>query len=108
MRSRLVLLFIVFACTPRTAPPPVAATRGIPDRAINSDKSLRGLAAGTRDSSGRPGRNYWQQQVDYVINAKLDPATSVITGRETITLHNNAPRPLSGIIFRLDQNYFAP
>src|ERR1044071_1340960 len=101
MRSRLVLLFIFVACTPPTAPPPVAATRVISDRAIRrdiplTDKILRGLAAGTRDSSGRPGRNYWQQQVDYVINAKLDPATSVITGRETITLHNNAPLPLSG------------
>ena len=113
MRSRIAVLILAVACTARTAPAPAPVQHTVPDRAIRrdiplTDKILHGLVTGTRDSSGRPGRNYWQQQVDYVINAKLDPATSVISGRETITLHNNAPVPLSSIVFRLDQNYFAP
>ena len=32
----------------------------------------RAFAAGTRDSSGRPGRNYAQLRTDYTINARLE------------------------------------
>jgi hypothetical protein len=66
----------------------------------------RAFDAGTRDTSGRPGRNYWQLQTDYTINARLDPATQTITGTETIVLHNNSPQPLEGIALRLDHNIF--
>ncbi len=80
-------------------------------RAIRRDVPLTNairaaFAAGTRDRSGRPGPNYWQLQTDYVINASLDPATQTITGTETITVHNNSPAPLEGILLRLDHNIF--
>jgi hypothetical protein len=80
-------------------------------RAIRRDVPLtnairNGLDAGTRDLSGRPGANYWQLQVDYSIDAKLDPASDAITGSETITLHNNSPQELSEIVLRLDHNIF--
>src|SRR4051794_15722942 len=39
--------------------------------------------AGTRDTSGRPGANYWQLKTDYSINASLNPETQTITGSET-------------------------
>src|SRR5436190_2048267 len=117
MKGRLFTLLATIAavsCTsrPASAPTPALAA-GVPDRAVRRDipmtnKIRRAFAAGTRDSSGRPGRNYWQQQVDYTINARLDQATSVITGRETISLKNNSDQPLAAIVFRLDQNYFAP
>ena len=55
----------------------------------------RAFAEGTRDSTGRPGRNYWQLQTDYTINARLDPSTSTLTGRETIVLHNNSDSALT-------------
>ena len=74
-------------------------TQAVAPRAIRRDVPLtnsirRAFEAGTRDSSGRPGPNYWQLQTDFVINAKLDPATQTITGSETITVHNNSPQPL--------------
>jgi hypothetical protein len=80
-------------------------------RAIRRDVPLtnairRALDAGTRDSSGRPGPNYWQLQTDYTINARLDPATQTITGTETILLHNNSPDALNIIGLRLDHNIF--
>jgi len=55
-----------------------------PERAIRRDIPLtnmirRAMAAGTRDSTGRPGRNYWQLWTDYTINARLEPATSRVT-----------------------------
>lgn len=64
--------------------------------------------AGTRDTSGRPGANYWQLKTDYSINASLNPATQTITGSETIKLHNNSPDKLNQIVLRLDHNIFRP
>ena len=90
-----------------------AVTDSFGVRAIRRDIPLtntirRALAAGTRDSTGRPGRNYWQQWLEYTIAARLDVPTSTITGRETIVLHNNGDSALRRIVLRLDQNYFAP
>jgi len=87
------------------------ASAQAPNRAIRRDIPLtnairRALAAGTRDSTGRPGRKYWQLWMDYTINVRLEPATSTIAGRETIKLHNNSDTSLSSIQLRLDQNIF--
>lgn len=68
----------------------------------------RAFQAGTRDSTGRPGRNYWQLWTDYKINASLDPATSIVTGHETVVIHNNSDSAMRGIVLRLDQNFFLP
>jgi hypothetical protein len=83
----------------------------LPERAVRRDIPItnairRAFAAGTRDSTGRPGRNYWQLRTDYTISARLDPATSRITGRETIVLQNNSDDALQNIVMRLDQNMF--
>ncbi len=64
--------------------------------------------AGTRDTSGRPGANYWQLKTDYSIDASLDPETQTITGSETISLHNNSPDRLDRIVLRLDHNIYRP
>lgn len=64
--------------------------------------------AGTRDTSGHPGANYWQLKTDYSINANLNPETQTITGSETITLHNNSPDKLDRIVLRLDHNIYRP
>lgn len=66
----------------------------------------RAYARGTRDSSGAPGRRYWQQKVDYRIEATLNPSTNQVRGSETITLHNTTPDTLKTIVLRLYQNYF--
>jgi hypothetical protein len=94
----------------QAAQPPLSANPSVP-RAIRRDVPLtnsirRALAAGTRDLTGRPGVNYWQLQVDYTINATLDPATDMITGSEVVTLHNNSPQELTEIVLRLDHNIF--
>jgi hypothetical protein len=109
-----VTLAILAACSPpQTAPAPaVAGAAGQPARAVRRDIPLtntirRALAAGTRDSTGRPGRNYWQQWTEYTITARLDVPTATITGRETIVLHNNSDSTLRAIWLRLDQNIFA-
>ncbi len=92
------------------AQPAVAAAR-LPERAVRRDIPLtnairRAMAAGTRDSTGRPGRNYWQLRTDYTIEARLDPATSRLTGRETVVVHNASPDSLGQLALRLDPNIF--
>ncbi len=61
-----------------------------------------------RTASGAPGPGYWQQQVDYDIEATLDEATHRITGTERITYHNNSPDTLAYLWLQLDQNNFDP
>ena len=68
----------------------------------------RAFAAGTRDSTGRPGRNYWQLWTDYKISARLDSATSTVSGHETITFRNNSDSAMRSVVLRLDQNIFRP
>jgi len=68
----------------------------------------RAFQTGTRDSTGRPGRNYWQLWTDYKINASLDPVTSIVTGHETVVIHNNSDSAMRNVVLRLDQNFFLP
>src|SRR5215218_10478522 len=68
----------------------------------------RAYRSGTRDTSGRPGPNYWQLKTDYTINASLNPDTQTITGSETSALHNNSGDTLNRIVLRLDHNMFRP
>ncbi|MBL0170794.1 MAG: M1 family metallopeptidase [Gemmatimonadaceae bacterium] len=63
---------------------------------------------GVRTASGAPGRDYWQQKVDYEIDATLDDMRQRLTGRERITYHNNSPDTLRFLWVQLDQNLFTP
>ncbi|HWP02114.1 MAG TPA: M1 family peptidase, partial [Gemmatimonadaceae bacterium] len=89
---------------PGTAP-------GAQERAIRRDIPLtnairRAMAAATRDSTGRPGRNYWQLWTDYQIDVRLDTASSRLYGREVVTVRNDSPDTLRQIGLRLDMNLF--
>src|SRR5437868_14930889 len=123
MRYSLSLLIFVAGCTsavqsnPGSAP---ASALGVAPASAGADPSMRpvrrtipmtpiirrAFAAGTRDSSGRPGRNYWQLRTDYTINVKLDPSTQRLTGSETVVIRNNSPDTLRQIGMRLDMNHF--
>ncbi len=61
-----------------------------------------------RSASGAPGHEYWQQQVDYQIDVKLDEEQRTLVGSETITYTNNSPDSLSYLWLQLDQNRFHP
>lgn len=91
---------------------PLALTAQGPARAIRRDIPLtnmirRAFAAGTRDSTGRPGKHYWQTQVDYTINARFDERATRIFGTEKVVIHNNSDSAMRTIQVRLDQNLFA-
>lgn len=57
-----------------------------------------------RNAAGAPGHMYWQQQVDYEIDLKLDDENQRIYGEEWITYINNSPDPLDYLWVQLDQN----
>ncbi|MGB5674558.1 MAG: M1 family metallopeptidase [Gemmatimonadota bacterium] len=57
-----------------------------------------------RGASGAPGPEYWQQQVDYVIETTLDTVEHVVSGSERIAYHNNSPDILDYLWVQLDQN----
>jgi hypothetical protein len=85
-----------------------ASKRAIRQNIPLTDSIQKAYRAGTRDTSGRPGANYWQLRTDYSINANLNPTTQTITGSEKIALHNNSGDKLDRIVLRLDHNIFRP
>ncbi|MFG0242097.1 MAG: M1 family metallopeptidase [Phycisphaerales bacterium JB054] len=59
-----------------------------------------------RLGSGAPGVDYWQQKVDYSIDATLHAEERAVSGRATVTYHNNSPDTLSYVWLHLEQNLF--
>ncbi len=57
-----------------------------------------------RTASGAPGRDYYQQQVDYDMDIELDDAKQKLYGKEEITYTNNSPDALRYLWVQLDQN----
>jgi hypothetical protein len=111
MQFRIAPLFVLAAVAgvPLEAQP----TRAWPERAVRRTVPItntirRAHLAGTRDSTGRPGRSYWQLKTDYTIVVRLDPSTQRLTGSETITLHNTSPDTLRQVVLRLPANIFLP
>ena len=64
-----------------------------------------------RTASGAPGHAYWQMKADYNISVEVDETTGPVpklTGKETITYHNQSPDKLEYLWLQLDQNIFEP
>lgn len=59
-----------------------------------------------RLGSGAPGPAYWQQRVDYEIDARLDTDAERLTASVRVTYHNNSPHRLDYVWMQLEQNLF--
>jgi hypothetical protein len=59
-----------------------------------------------RDGAGSPGPAYWQNRVDYSIDARIDTVQHVLAADETITYTNNSPDSLDFVWLQLDQNLY--
>lgn len=68
--------------------------------------SMPAAPTAQRSASGAPGAAYWQNRVDYDIAVRLDPASKVLNGEETITYANNSPDTLDVLWLQLDQNVY--
>ena len=59
-----------------------------------------------RNAAGEPGHQYWQQQVDYTIAARLIEDKRRLEATQDITYYNNSPDTLKYLWVQLDQNKF--
>jgi hypothetical protein len=105
MNARLLALTLAAGAA---APLPAQT---LPERAVRRDVPMtnairRAHAAGTRDSTGPPGAQLLAAARRLHHRGALDPATSRLTGRETVVVHNRSPDSLSVIGLRLDPNIF--
>ncbi len=66
----------------------------------------KAVAHQTRTLSGIPGRNYWQNTTDYIIDAALDVKNFSIIGSLTAIYQNNSPDTLDRLVFNLYQDIF--
>jgi hypothetical protein len=64
----------------------------------------RAFERGTRSLSGEPGKQYWQNAADYDIYVRINTATRLLRGTQTITYHNNSLDTLRTIVLKLHQN----
>jgi hypothetical protein len=57
-------------------------------------------------ANGAPGAKYWQNRVDYWLNAAIDTTAKTLTTTEKINYTNNSPDALSYLWLQLDQNTY--
>jgi len=62
----------------------------------------------TRTASGRPGPGYWQQRVDYTLEAAVSTEVQTLRGTGRIVYHNQSPDPLPFLWLKLDANLCDP
>lgn len=67
---------------------------------------LNGQTNSFHSATGNPGPNYWQNQANYEIKAKLDTVNHKIEGQMTITYINNSPYKMDFLWLQMDQNTF--
>ena len=104
----VVPAFLVFSPLAANSQATTGGTRAVRRDIPMTRMIQRAFQTGTRDSTGRPGRNYWQLWTEYKISASLDPATSIVTGHEAVVVHNNSDSAMRNVVLRLDQNFFLP
>ena len=54
----------------------------------------------------KPDNDYWQQDVHYNIDARIDETENIIYGKEALSYWNNSPDKLEYVYFHLYQNAF--
>ncbi|MPT33150.1 MAG: M1 family peptidase [Chryseobacterium sp.] len=76
---------------------------------LNMPRNIKkAYANGTRDMSGKPGKNYWQNKGVYDVNVKVDAKTKMVSGSETIQYSNNSPDELKVLAIRFVNNVNKP
>ena len=111
MRTFFAVAFMV-AAVPALAQQPFGSPQAPGQPVARPDDSpFRRLELPTpgtvRTGSGAPGRDYWQQRVNYTISTTLDTTAKVVHGTESIAYFNQSPDTLRYLWLQLDQNKYA-
>ena len=97
------------ATVPEPTPVETAAPldRPIPYPVVPPGTYQRSVTRGARTADGAPGPDYWQQWVEYDIDARVDVDARTLTGSEVIRYTNASPDRLPILVVNLLQNYHA-
>lgn len=108
MLRRALFLSSALWLSPAYAGEPPAPTQTAPEmmRDVFAPLTLPDAPNRYRSGSGLPGPDYWQNRADYTIQARIDTATHILHGDETITYTNNSPDALDELWVQLDQNIY--
>jgi hypothetical protein len=60
----------------------------------------------TRNTDGKPGKNYWQNISKYDLNVDFNPVSRLLKGKVQVTYTNNSPDTLKEIWFKLYPNLY--
>jgi len=60
----------------------------------------------TRNTTGTPGKNYWQNGGKYTIQVNFNPESREVWGAEGIDYYNNSPDTLKRVVFKLYPNLY--
>ena len=101
-----VLGMMVLAGAAMAAAPSLAEPDGFQPLETFAPLTLPAPANVYRSGSGAPGAAYWQNKVDYSIDARLDPDSRTLNGQEVIRYTNNSPDALDVLWLQLDQNLY--
>lgn len=83
-----------------------AADGGFDPRELFAPLQLPQAPNAYRSGGGVPGPLFWQNQADYDLQARIDPATHRLSGDATITYTNRSPDTLDVLWLQLDQNLY--
>ena len=61
---------------------------------------------GTRANDGKPGKNYWQNTANYILDVQFNPETLSVQGIESIDYVNNSTDTLHQMIWKLYPNLY--
>ncbi len=106
--SLVLLCAVASPASVRAQQEEINILRPIPGPVVPPGFFQQALDNGTRSLSGRPGPGYWQTSAEYHIDAKLDPRTGLLSGRETVQFKNESPGALPYLVLHLHQNIHAP
>ncbi|NVJ60181.1 MAG: M1 family metallopeptidase [Gammaproteobacteria bacterium] len=103
---RVITFLIVYGLTQVSFASAIEQTKGhFKDKFRQLDEVLP-TPNDYRNAAGEPGKDYWQQQVDYTINVVLDERKRRLSAQQTIKYTNNSPYRLKYIWVQLEQNRF--
>jgi len=104
MRLIVLVWLALLAAAGVSAP---AAAQELADRPYEAFRPLDLPTPNERRlGSGAPGPAYWQQRVDYRIDATLDPGARRLEADMEVTYYNNSPHALTYLWLQLEQNLF--
>ena len=113
MRLPFILTITVLLAALNFSSPVGGQTTANPDKFKQADKfrqleEILPTPNAARVASGAPGKGYWQQQVDYEIDIRLNDETQELDGKEKITYTNNSSDKLKYLWLQLDANLHHP